>query len=403
MPSLNGQISFTVKFDLTGSPTLKLQASTTIPGGDQPNLTGYFYIKQPDLIDRTGDYITPDVSWNGSGYDEFSIPLRPASDGTYQQGNYEISFFANCSGYTPGVLTRQWNSTYIAAVETLTQLFDLYTPALSYRNDTVYTKGDFDIISEDENWSATSVPGSPAPSTTAEFDLAIGGSYYDSVFNIDHDKTVLYQHSTDTWFSILQSWESSITAAAYIPAAMTVLLGYLDDLKAVRDANSCDGRYNTIYEAAAVLYSHIRNKVCQQVIDGLKNYFDEFYRITHNYQNPVYVNTNTVIPAYDFTTGCGGGSGGGGTTVVIECVIGNAYTITGGSATVTGLTNGTSVINSSDFANKRVQIIRGNINIPGVDPLDGSNFFTKVFASSNITLSSPLVTGEYIKIQTIPS
>lgn len=403
MPSLNGQISFRVRFDLTGSPTLKIQASTTIPSGDQPNLTGYFYIKQPDGIDRTGSYTSPDVVWNGSGYDEFSIPLRPASDGTYQRGDYQIIFYANCSGYTPGSLSRQWTANLAKVSETLTQLFDLYTPSLAYRNDTVYTNGDYTITATTEAWAATSVPGTPTPSTTADFDLAILGIYYDSIFNITHTKNITYENNANTWFTILQRWTSNITSAAYKPAAMTVLLGYLDALKAVRDANSCNHAYDTLYEAAATLYGHIRNKVCQQVITGLKEYFDEFYRITHNYQNPVYVNTNTAIPPYDFTTGCGGGSTPLANTIVVECVIGNAYSITGGSAVVTGLTNGSVTVSSTDFANKRVQIIRGNIPIPGVDPLDGSNYFTKVLASNNITLSSALVTGEYIKIQTIPN
>lgn len=403
MPSLNGQISFTVKFDLTGSPTLKIQASTTIPGGDKPNLVGYFYIKQPDLIDRTGSYTSPDVVWNGSGYDEFSIPLRPASDGTYQRGTYQIIFYASCTGYTPGSLSRQWAANLAKVSETLTQLFDLYTPSLSYRNDTVYTNGDYAITSQDEAWAATAIPGTPTPSTTADFDLAILGIYYDSIFAITHTKNVTYQNNANTWFTILQRWTSSITAAAYIPAAMTVLLGYLDALKTLRDANSCSHTYDEVYEDTAVLYSHIRNKVCQQVIAGLKDYFDQFYRLTHNFQNLVYINTNSAIPPYDFTTGCGGGGGTVSNTIVVECVIGNAYTITGGSATVTGLTNGGITISSTDFANKRVTIIRGNINIPGVDPLDGSNYFTKVLASNNITLSSGLVAGEYIKIQTIPS
>lgn len=405
MATLNGQIDFEVKFDLTGLPTLKLKASSSIPGIDKPNLTGYFYIKQPDGIERTGDYITPDVAWSGSDYPEFSIPLRTASDGTYQKGNYIISFFAECSGYTPGVETKPFGLTFTPAKEILTQLFDLYTPSLKYQNDTVYTKGDFSITSQTESWAATCVAGSITPSSAALFDLAIGGNYYDSVYNITHNKTVTYQSIAYAWLTIIQDWDITFIASAYKPASMVTLLGYLDALKAVRDANSCDKSINEVYEDAAVLYGHIRSKVCAQITTGLKEYFDEFYRLTHNYQSPVYVNTNTIIPAYDFTTGCSGSGGGGSTvpTVVIECVIGNAYTITGGSATVTGLSNGSTSVSSADFSNVRLEIIRGNISIPGVNPLDGSNYFTKVLAANSFSLNNALVTGEYIKIKTIPN
>lgn len=90
-----------------------------------------------------------------------------------------------------------------------------------------------------------------------------------------------------------------------------------------------------------------------------------------------------------------------GQVVVIEDVIGQPYSITGSLAAVIGLDDGSTEITCFEFANVRVNVIRGNVPIPGIDPGDSSNFFTKDLASNNILLSSPLIAGEFIRIETI--
>lgn len=89
-------------------------------------------------------------------------------------------------------------------------------------------------------------------------------------------------------------------------------------------------------------------------------------------------------------------------TVVVEDVIGQDPVITGTLEDVTGLDADSNTITSDAFIDERVWIIRGNIPIPGIDPLDGSNYFTKLLANNFITLSRPLALGEFIRIQTIP-
>lgn len=90
-------------------------------------------------------------------------------------------------------------------------------------------------------------------------------------------------------------------------------------------------------------------------------------------------------------------------TVVVENVIGDTAVVTGTSEDVTGLTDGSNTITSNAFIGVRVIVVRGNIPIPGIDPGDGSKYFTKSLGSDYITLSSPLVAGEFIRVQTIPN
>lgn len=89
-------------------------------------------------------------------------------------------------------------------------------------------------------------------------------------------------------------------------------------------------------------------------------------------------------------------------TVVVEAVVDEEPVVTGTTEIVEGIVDGSTTVTSAAFVGVRVIVIRGNIPIPGIDPLDGSNFFTKLLASDFITFSQPLVAGEFIRIQTIP-
>jgi len=87
--------------------------------------------------------------------------------------------------------------------------------------------------------------------------------------------------------------------------------------------------------------------------------------------------------------------------ITVESVIGISVVITGTQQVISGLVAGSTTVSSDAFSNKEVNIVRGNFPIPGIDPTDGSNYFTKVTASTLITFSTPFVAGEYLKIQTI--
>ncbi len=89
-------------------------------------------------------------------------------------------------------------------------------------------------------------------------------------------------------------------------------------------------------------------------------------------------------------------------TVVIQAIVGEDPEITGTTELVTGIEDGSNTITSNAFVGVRVIIIRGFLPIPGIDPGDGSNFFTKLLASDFITLNEPLEPGEFLRIQTIP-
>lgn len=400
MSSLTGQISFTVNFDFaSGVPAIVIQPSTSIPSGDQPNLTGYFSITQPDGITTTGDHTS--IAWNGSGYNSHSVPLRLASDQLYQKGDYTVVFYAACTGYDDGTFSRSWNMQYRPVTQVLTNLFDCFTPSLKYKDETNYGVGNYSVTTQTRAWSAVSTAGNPT-GTAAIFDLAISGEYYDCSYAINYIKTVNYLHTSNSWLTVNEKFDVDITAAAFIPTSMEVQLGYLISLKAQRDsAQNCTthDRLDQLFEDANSLWQYMRARVCTVNTVGLVDTFNEFYRLTHNYVLPVYVNTNAVIPAYDFITGC---SGARGATVVISCKIGEAPVVTGTTDAVTGLEENSVTVSCEAFRNTRVEVFRGNTKVPNQDMGDGGYFFTKVFTSTDIALSKAFIGSEVVEIKTIP-
>jgi hypothetical protein len=62
--------------------------------------------------------------------------------------------------------------------------------------------------------------------------------------------------------------------------------------------------------------------------------------------------------------------------------------------------NGT--VTHARFDNVQVEVIRAGLPLPGIDPLDGTDYWTKALTSQIVTFQNPLVAGEYIKIKTIP-
>lgn len=399
MPSLTPTISFDVRFLFTGFPTIQLTVNTTLSLSEQHDLTGYFSITQPDCITVNGSFDTPDIRWTGTSLNIFTKALRLGSDQLFQKGKYKITLYASHPDFTQGLFTREFIFDYKPAAQVIGENFDLFTPQLGYTDSTVYTKTDYAILSETESWIALTDAGLVTPSTTSSFDLIIAGHYYDSSYDVSYIKTIIYQNLTNTWLSISQEFIYEVTGIAYIPQNSATLIAYLEAIRPSDDPTCCDDLAQQLYDKALALYKVIRDKICDHSTTGLKAYFDEFYRLTHNYQSYSYTNTNGIIPVYDFTTGCSGGDIPSGETVVFEGIVGGEEVITGTINTLSGFIAGSYTLTLFDFIGLRVEMNRGGQDSPTIGPYAG---FIKDINSDSILLAFPLIDDEYIKIKTIP-
>ena len=308
MSSLTSEISFAVKFILGGLPAIEITVSTT---ATSPSLLiGYFDITQPDGIKISGNFSSPNITGSALVY---TTQLRLDYLQQFQRGNYLISLNARHPLYTDGLFTRAFNFQYNTVTQVITESLDVFTPLLKYIDNTVYNKTGYSIVSQTQLWTATSPAGAIANSASNVFSLVIGGNYYNATYNTVYATTVIYQDSINTWLTISQGFNYTKSAAAYTPQSMVIMLAYLDAMKA-----SLSGCFpnDKGYLKATALYWNIREKVCAQSTTGLKDLFDEFYRLTHNGVDYLYITTNSPLYGYDFTTGCGGSGGSGGSSIL---------------------------------------------------------------------------------------
>lgn len=402
MPTLQGHISFTVKFNLTLNK-LSLQFSSDISSPDIEGITAAFDVRQPDGLIRNGNTASPDVSWNGSGFPEFTLPLRLASDGNPQRGTYFIQVSAIATGYDAGIFSREFNYQFELSELKVTTIFDVFTPSLSATDETQHDVPEYTTNTLGRSWQAE-IPAGVIIGSASSIDLAYSGAYYDSLYKIHFGVNATYTNDIYSWLTVVAGRSKYFEKPAFIPPAMAILFSWLSALKLHDDGCDCGcGCSKSAYDKALALYKLIREKVCAQDTDCLNEMFNTFYSLTHNGAVWQYTNTNLVIPPYDFTTGCSGNSPGlvNTGTVVVECIIGNTAVVTGTVYTVSGLTNGSDTVTSDAFIDKRVRVVRGALTLPGQDPGDGSYYYTKIPSANNIILNSPLVTGEFIRIETI--
>jgi len=306
MPSLTSFISFDAKFILSENPVLQLTAKTTIPVNLQPDLIGYFSVVQPDGIETKTSFGNPDVTWAENGKQTINVVLRTGQDGLYVKGGYIIEFFARHPDYTDGYFTRDFGMQYDPVKLSIQPIYDFYTPEIKFADNTNYTVEGWAIKEQNSAWVSYMDGMNYVQSITPNLDAIFEGGYYASKYDTRYTKDVLYESETDPWLSILQLFSWQDIAQAYAPLPMSALVAYLEQLKKKTTASCGNNSMQALYEKAAALYQLIRGKVCVKQTTNLKDYFEEFYKLTHDGAPLAYPKNGAMIPAYDFATGCGG-------------------------------------------------------------------------------------------------
>lgn len=308
MPSIPS-LAFSVQFDLSGSPKLVLTDTTPYTGSEAEDIVGYFELTYPDGITRTGNYTSPDVEWDGSELPAFEFSLRLDSQQNVQRGQYVLTYYADHPSYTPTSITRTFQWEYSEKTLTLTKDFNVFSPELFYRDETNYAQSNYDITSQSWDWTAVvGSVGSPAPGTTADFDLAISGVYYDAVYTIIFQTDLLYTHQSYSWLTVLQRYTEEISTTADTPCSPNALISCLNELKAELDeaVNNCTN-YATLkarYEYANALLTHLFHRLRVSDTDGAEELIEEFDELTNC---DGCIDRNEPILPYDFSEYSGAG------------------------------------------------------------------------------------------------
>lgn len=296
MPTISN-LSFSVRFNLTGTPTLVLTDTTTSPPA---GLVGIFAITQPDGYTRTGNIASPDIAAAGGS---FSYTLRLDSSGGLQCGTYKIVYTGNAPSYLSTDFTREFVFDYQAPSLVMTEDFDVFTPLLRYHDNTVYAKSGYTNGAITRAWSAVSTPTGTINGSSSTFNLVYGGQYYDANYTVSLSSSLLYTNTTYNWLTIQETVSKSVSTYAETPPTVTQIVNDVSDLrvKLYQAINSCQ-TYDQIkadFEYAQSLFLHIMDKVKVADMDNIYLDLNDLIRVLNNYQIPAYTPTNLPIAPYN--------------------------------------------------------------------------------------------------------
>jgi len=400
MANLNAYIDFEIILSKDqGSSSLVLRDPDNYPAGVDVNLKGIFSITQPDSVTITGNYLTPDISWNGSQLTIATKELRLRSTGSFQQGTYTITYNITAPGYDETTLTKTFDLSYTSPTLVVSDNFDVFTPSLSVTDNTVYTQSGMTLSGVVRSWEATiiSVEGTNQDilGSLQTFDLSYLGSYYDSRYDVSLTATVTYTlDSPDDWVQISDQQEYEHTYYAFIPPSIIDLLQLLTTYKATVDAahcicgtgcvDNCTTLKNT-YSLAVSIYTHIVERGRAGETDGLDAYVLQLQKLLSNCVTPAYTNTNDAILPYDW-----GSTITGSFAFFKQMIVGSGVN----NAPADGATTYTDAL----LINKSVMVFLDSL-------LMGNNLSDRVSITYNnttgtITWNSPLSAPQLISIYT---
>jgi hypothetical protein len=291
-------ISFNVRFDLTGVPTLRLTDNSTIPAG----AVGIFNITTPDGYTRYGNFLSPDITASGQ---TFSIALFLSSTGTIQNGEYNVEYIIKTTDDVETDFTRNWQMAYEAPVVVLREDFDVFTPRLRYYDDTNYQVSNFNGTPVTRSWAWSSVPSGAQSGSGAYVQLQYNSAYYDAYYTVSLTASSLYTHQVYTWLTVDETVSKTVNSYAATPPTPLQIVTLISSLKTElnRRVDEVLDLQNTKndFEYAEGLFMHIIDKLRVQDLDSIYRDLNDLLAVLHNYQIPTYVPLNIPIQPYNLS------------------------------------------------------------------------------------------------------
>ncbi len=298
MPMISN-MSFGVKFDLDGIPTLVLTDTTTSPPA---GFVGIFAITQPDGYTRTGNISTPDIPSAGSS---FSYVLTLDSTGQVQRGSYTIVFTGAAPGYLSTDFTRTFQFQYLPVTLDLTEEFDVFTPKLEYIDSTIYQVANYNNTSVTRAWTAVSTPTGTVTGNTSTFDIKYQNKYWDAYYTITLSSSTVYTHQVYLWLTVEETITKSVSTYAETPKTLLQIITLISALKTkldlAVDTVSDLEQIREDFEYAQTLLMHIVDKLKVSNLANIDRDLKDLLALLHNYQIPTYVPTNLPIPPYNWS------------------------------------------------------------------------------------------------------
>lgn len=319
MPDLSAYINISAILDNSGaSPVITIIDTSAYPVGVAQQIAGILSITEPDgIADSNTDFTHPNIYWQSGALVQAVRPLRLATNARFQNGGYSITYSVRCPGYSDTVLTKTFTLGYTAPVPVLSPAFDNFTPSLKVNDATNWQVAGLTLQTVNDAWSTVirSVGGTNQTVTGAgtTADLVYQGSYYDAFYDVSLTAIVTWEiPGASPWVTVVDKFTPPTqTFQSEIPPTLAQLLTSLTVLKSQLDAAQSNPNYGLLqitYMYAVDIYTHLIDRGQSSALAGLSDYVWQLQKIFNNGQTPTYVNTNAVIPAYNWSSGGGSGS-----------------------------------------------------------------------------------------------
>lgn len=412
MADLSQYISIAVVLDKSQpSPIFRIVDNSNYPAGVALTIAGILTVTQPDNVTVSNtNFGTPNIFWNGSALVPADLELRLDNTQSFQRegSGYIIVYTVRAPGYSDTVLTKTFSLIYTPPSVVIGNNFDIFTPDLSVQDITNYTQGSLNYISVLQSWTVDIITvlgvGHTITGSGQNFDLAYLGSYYDSQYNVALTIAPQWQlQGASNFVTIIDQLAANTTLYAQIPPSLLALQTDLANLKSQLDAAVCDcNTYNILlsrFNLANSIYSQLVARGQSGSLAGLNVYITQLEKLFNNNVNPTYVNTNTIIPPYDWGTGAGSVAWtnitGKPNTITVEWLVG-----TGGFPGP-----GATVYTDARLINipvAQIYVFRNGIPQFNGNPGDGDTYYTKITANNFLTFSVALAAAEKIIILILP-
>lgn len=404
MANLSAYLNFSValRYDLA-SKKIYLTDTSSYPAGVSSGITGIVTVTQPDGVTRTGSFASPDVTYDYGALTQGIIELRVGTDGLPQNGAYTVTYTVRHSGYDDTTLTRVFLLNYSDPLVVITKSFNVFSPVIKAVDTTSYDVTGLSLQGLTRAWTATIGSVGTKVGSDQEFDMSIGGSYYDADYAIGLTSTVNWTLSNYSWVSLYKKVTASATGSADTPKTLAQLRALLDAYKLELDALiNNDFQYDTknaYYTKASLLFQQMVDRGRYGEYAGLEDYYWEIVRQLNDGVAPSYSNTNAVIPAYDWGTNVGSASWSTITnkpsSIRIQWVTGDGSYPAAGTSTFT----------DSRMSDVKIIYFRNGIVQFKGNPGDGDSYYEKpdTGAGSNVlTVYGAFQTGDKNVIYTWP-
>jgi len=412
MPDLSQYISIAVVLDKSQpSPILKVVDNSNYPTGVAQTIAGILSVTQPDNITvANSNFSAPDIFWSSGALVPAILELRLDTSQTFQRSGpgYTVIYTVRAPGYSDTVLTKTFTLQYTPSTLIITNNFDIFTPQLSVQDSTTYTQTGVTFDSVTDSWGAQIITVNGTTQTITgsgqTFDLAYLGQYYDAQYDVGLTVTPIYTITASSFVTVIDQLQTSTTLYARVAPTLSALQTDLANLKSQLDAAVCDCNLYQIlfdrYNLASAIYSQLVARGQSGSLAGLNQYINQLLKIFNNNVTPTYVNTNQVIPPYDWGTGSGTVNWtdilGRPNTVTVEWLVAPANGFPGPGATI--YTDN----RMTDVAASRIYVFRNGFPQFNANPTDGDTYYTKNTADNFLTFSSPLGAGEKIIVLILP-